>query len=247
MEILENIFWKLPYELRNKLYSEFYPHRFRRIMTMHNTTTPKGYTFISFHKYKCIFIHIPKCAGLAFAKSLFGNFGGSHIPLQNYQIFFTQEDFNGYYKFAIVRNPWDRLFSAFNFLRKGGINKKDSNWARRNLSHYKDFPEFVKKWVNQKSIKGFRHFIPQYKFISDFNGKLLTNYIGYYEHLNEEFDFISNKLNIHSVLENYNSTFNSKKKYIDYYDEEMKDIVRKVYQRDIELFGYNFEGIKFNK
>ena len=66
----------------------------------------------SYDEYKCIFVHVPRTGGVAIAKSLFGNLGGSHISISLYRKVFS-DVFDGYYKFTFVRNPWDRLVSAY--------------------------------------------------------------------------------------------------------------------------------------
>ncbi|HTL74630.1 MAG TPA: sulfotransferase family 2 domain-containing protein, partial [bacterium] len=79
----------------------------------------------AFDQHRCIFVHVPKCAGISLVKSLFGDFDCGHTNLRRYQIMFAPAEFNGYFKFTIVRNPFDRVVSAFLFLKKGGVNEKD--------------------------------------------------------------------------------------------------------------------------
>lgn len=57
--------------------------------------------------------------------TLFGNLGGAQLRIPHDQLIFSQREFEDYFKFTFVRNPWDRLLSAFLFLKKGGANKVD--------------------------------------------------------------------------------------------------------------------------
>lgn len=77
-----------------------------------------------FDKYKCIFIHVPKTAGVSVAKSLLGK-PTVHWSALNCRLIFGKEDFNNYFKFSFVRNPFTRLISAYEFLRNGGYGPSD--------------------------------------------------------------------------------------------------------------------------
>src|SRR5437868_3464466 len=111
---------------------------------------------------RCIFVHIPKSAGISIRHSLSLNLG-SHTTLARYRSLLPPRVFENCFKFTFVRNPWDRLVSAFLFLKKGG--KGNEKWARKHLSAYDDFEAFVRQWVTRKNIWSFAHFRPQFQFI----------------------------------------------------------------------------------
>lgn len=66
----------------------------------------------------CIFVHIPKAAGTSVAHGLFGR-GVGHKSIYEYRKIFGA-DFQEYFKFAVVRNPFSRVVSAYESLRRGG-------------------------------------------------------------------------------------------------------------------------------
>lgn len=189
--------------------------------------------------YKCIFVHIPKNAGLSVCYTLFGNTGGSHRKIVDYKKIFSPNTFKRYYKFTFVRNPWDRLVSTFFFLKKGGLTEKDKIWAEANLLAFTDFKDFVKQWLSEKSINNSLHFQHQHVFLEDEQGKIAVDFIGRFENIDEDFKTITDKLNIKRILKKTN-TSQRKKDYRDYYDEETKEIVNEVYKKDIQLFNYEF-------
>lgn len=65
--------------------------------------------------YKCIFLHVPKAAGISISKTLFGNLGPCHITYDWFEQNLGLVTIKAYYKFTFVRNPWDRLYSAYSF------------------------------------------------------------------------------------------------------------------------------------
>lgn len=194
------------------------------------------------HKYKTIYIHIPKCAGQSIERALFNEKVG-HNALWHYQLYNT-DLLNKYFKFTFVRNPWDRLVSGYFFLKKGGRNPVDKSWSQRMLSNVNSFEEFIyslgkdKKYRKKVLAKG--HFIPQYKFITDFRGKIGVDFLGHVENINQDFNFIKNKLGIYTAELGHNNRSNHNN-YKDYYNSEMIEIVRKIYKKDIELLNYIFD------
>jgi len=213
------------------------------------------YTLKSFDKHKCIFVHIPKTAGVSVVKSLFDNLGGGHAKIGEYQQLYTETEFKNYFKFTFVRNPWDRLVSAYNFLITGGINERDKNWAENNLRQYPDFDSFVKNWLSRKNVYTYPHFIPQFEFVCIEGLEPAVDFIGYFENLEEDFEYVANKLGIQTKLQHLNKTerktkyygdkiveifVDEKKDYTEYYTDETAKIVADVYREDIEIFGYDF-------
>jgi hypothetical protein len=174
------------------------------------------------------------------AKALFGSLAGGHTTALAYQSLFSEYEFNNYFKFAFVRNPWDRLVSAYFFLKRGGMNPADASWAQRALSKCPDFDTFVKNWLTAKNIYSGVHFIPQYEFLC-IGGVPVVDFLGRFESLAHDFEIIKNKLGIQAKLLRTNSSV--RKSYEHYYTDETREIVRKVYEIDVQLFAYEFEGI----
>jgi len=244
-ESMMSLLWHFPYEQRRKLFKTFSPKGYRHFQEMRKFETDKGRSLKPFDDHQCIFVHITKCAGISIATSLFGNLGGGHLRINHYQLIFNQHEFEQYFKFTFVRNPWDRLVSAFLFLKRGGANKLDRKWAEENLSHFNDFDTFVNRWVDRKNVNKWKHFVPQYKFLCQ-PGNLtpVVDFIGYFECINEDFMSIQQRLKSGSNLQHLNKTEGTKKRYTEYYTETTRNIVAEVYREDIQLFGYDFDNLK---
>ncbi len=192
------------------------------------------------HKLKFIFIHIPKTSGNSlslFLKDFIdnkvihrsSNMGRKqgisiisektnkdikHMDITYYKNTYG-EKINDYFKFTIVRNPYDRMLS-FYFWSKGKNNQK----FNRN--------EFIKFIRNNKSF--------QHKYIDN------TFHIIRFENLINELKNIECLKEIVN-FNNYptlNASSNSKRNYNEIYDKELKDLVFNKYKKDFELFGYKY-------
>ncbi len=157
-----------------------------------------------------------------------------HAPAIEIKEFMGAKRYNQYFKFAFVRNPFDRMVSLYTYMKqkKAHIGHK----TVREMS----FTEFV-KWELAKKPSC------QWKFITDpETGEILVNYIGYFESLNEDIDFIKNKLNIRdkSGLMHLNPSKKKNKDYRSYYTEETKKLVADYFKKDLDELGYDFDGIK---
>ena len=231
---------KLYLQIRSFIYKTLKGKYYTELQEKRLFETTDSYSFKPFDDHQAIFIHIPKAAGVSVSNALFGNLAGGHTRLEMHLNIFEPSCILNYFKFTIVRNPWDRLVSAYHFLQKGGFEKADKDWFDKELSAYKDFDDFVKNWLNKENIWKWHHFRPQYHYMLDDNRKVKLDFIGFIENMDEDFEYIRKKLGVESTIKKLNKS--DHKDYKDYYTEETKNIVAEVYAEDIELLGYNFDN-----
>ncbi|GAB4523100.1 MAG: hypothetical protein Tsb0014_00320 [Pleurocapsa sp.] len=230
------------------------------------------------HQYQCIFVHIPKVAGQSiedvFLKKtncerpellLKPNSDPSkgpprlaHLTAEEYvkYNYIDRKLFNSYFKFSFVRNPWARLVSEYKFRHQNRYDFK--------TFLFKNFPK-PQEDCYKKFTAEYRHIIPQYNFLFDSSGKQLVNFIGRFEHIQQDFDYICRQLQIspltlphknksstnlyekigHKILSKlgFEAGKNKPKKvnYTEYYDQESIDHVASLYSKDIEVFKYQFD------
>lgn len=141
--------------------------------------------------------------------------------------------FADYFKFAFVRNPWDRLVSCW----KNKIF--DSNYfdlsdeKRRQLG---DFSEFV-SFVEQRDLSlGDPHLRLQSKLI-DLNN---LDFLGRFERFDEDFTLVMRKIGLDGVTASVRNRSNPRMPYRSVYDDDLKARVGLLYRRDIDFFGYDF-------
>jgi hypothetical protein len=230
-------------EMRWRAYNLFQTKEvLRRERIQRTIITNDGWSLKPFDDVKAIFVHVPKCAGDSVSRTLFGNFSGGHITLDQYLNHFEPKSIVSYFKFAIVRNPWDRLVSDYHYLKNGGYHGNDHhrNWFRAELGDFKDFDEFVRGWLNKENIWKLDHFWPQYRYILERRVKIHLDFIGFFENLQEDFRYISEHLGLDCHLQHANTSAHVD--YKSYYNEETMNIVADVYDIDIKLLGYNFDN-----
>jgi len=212
-----------------------------RAFTMHGE--PELCSLAPYDANRCIFVHVPRTGGFALAKSLFGNAGGSHIPMETYRAIFDQGDFESYFKFAFVRNPWDRLVSAYRFIKDGGGHVEHDLKMEAKIRPYDDFGDFVRSWLVPSGLKDGIHFLPQHTFITDEDGSIPLDFLGHFETLADDFRHVAEQLGSQASLQHLNAS--RRTDYKTYYDAETVEIVAELYKKDIELLGYDFENTRF--
>ena len=107
------------------------------------------------------------------------------------------------------------------------------------LAQYDSFDSFVKEWVNERNIQKHIVLIPQFRFLCDRQGNILMDYVARFEQFNNDFQSIQTKLKTNFQLEHVNKS--KRHGYRDYYTDESREIVARVYCQDIDKFGYKFD------
>lgn len=231
--------FNLLHEIYFQLYRLFFNKRYINNMNFRSRTVSLSEaSLIGYDNLECIFVHIPKTAGISITSGLFQNIGGSHRTIKNYLLYFNNKDFNNYYKFCFVRNPWDRLLSSYFFLKAGGLNETDANWAKKHLANCNSFEDFVTNYLEKDFVLDYIHFKPQFEFIC-INNKIIVNKVYRYEDIKLSIEDINKVLNIDIALNHHNKSSN-KKIYKDYYNDHTMKTVAKLYKKDIDLFKYKF-------
>ena len=185
-----------------------------------------------FLEKKCLFFHIPKTAGISVSNALFGGVKWGHRDVVFYKSHYSEVVFDELFKFCFVRNPYERLFSAYHFLKKGGVNPIDLNFSNTHLKQYHNFDDFVLRGLNKKEIMEWVHFKPQYTFVCDKNANIVMDFIGKMENINADFNTVCKRLNLKAELKELNVNPIKKPQF----SEETKAIIREKYQQDFKLF-----------
>jgi len=85
-----------------------------------------------------------------------------------------------------------------------------------------------------------KFFAPQFVWVCDSKGRLITDFVGRFENLHKDLATLSRSIAIDpSSLSHRNVT--KHEPYREYYTTEGRNIVEQAYARDVALFEYAFE------
>ncbi|WP_111495784.1 sulfotransferase family 2 domain-containing protein [Marinobacter bohaiensis] len=190
-------------------------------------------------RHNCIFIHIPKVAGTSITEALGDRRAKrNHLP---WYVYYTanRNFFENSYKFAFVRNPWDRAVSAYNYLVAGGNKVGDLNVSEQ-ISNFESFDDFIINGIGEGSYRNHLLFIPQSEFVVNGEQELVVDFLGRFESLENDFRNVLGSLGLRRELSNVNSSKRASD-YKEYYkDERSIEVVREVYAQDVKMFSYEF-------
>jgi hypothetical protein len=219
------------------------------------------------HTYKCIFIHIPKCAGSSIERAIGHADNAPNIP--------------DHRSIRMLEQPaitWPYLFSRDNLYQlalrvrhAASPNPNPINKLRLSKEQYASYFKFTfvrNPWTRAFSWYGacmrdtglrrrhrleispsFKEFIRRYagkgalrtqlSWLRDCHGKMPLDFIGRFENLDRDFGTICNRLRIPPTTLPH-ARKGSGDDYRQSYDEESRRIIADVYSEEIELFEYKF-------
>tara|TARA_R100000008_G_scaffold86751_1_gene81335 strand:+ start:6683 stop:7273 length:591 start_codon:yes stop_codon:yes gene_type:complete len=191
------------------------------------------------HEHKYIFIEIPKTGTTTICSVLKQHEAEQpykHLDLKQYKERYTKE-YNSYFKFSFVRNPWDRVVSLYS--RKGDGIQKSMFRRGQQIGHGMSFEQFV-DWI-ELSTDTCRKPTPKKNMVDFYmvDGSIDIDFVGRLENIQEDFNIVCNKIGIpRQQLPHINKS--KHKHYTRYYDDKTKQIIAEKFAKDIEYFGYEF-------
>ena len=202
-------------------------------------------------EYNLLFIHIPKTAGQSIAGYFLKHLGIdwedrdqvlmyenrdarkgppqiSHFTVDDYVSsgFLSRDIVDSAIKFCVVRNPWDRLWSEYNFYWRDKISWSD---------FFDLFPHMTDN--HQTGEDHLRHIKPQCEFITP-DVEVLR-----FENLRDDFNgFLERHELPDGFLPHINAGATDRPDYLQMYNRHQMNIVGQFYHRDVSAFDDKFGG-----
>lgn len=214
------------------------------------------------HVHRTIFVHIPKTAGTS-VESVLGMHGDKadigvrpyfnqeadreHLYGQDLQHMTAadlkqvlQHDgvFERYFKFTIVRNPWDRLVSVFAWTNQKWAKGQELTDAEFEASVRQLHAMFITARASGQALRVGPHWWPQVHFLVDRDRKLLVDFIARHENLAADWERIRQKIGIQADLPLRMRSHH--RPYQSYYNDATRAMVAEIYAEDIAALSYRF-------
>lgn len=148
-----------------------------------------------------------------------------HIPAYRLKKIVWKHHWNNFFKFAVVRNPWERVIS---------------HYVTTEYANNTTYPEPLafEKWVLEGKKGIFSGKKTMLDFIMDENGKLLIDFVARYENLENDLLVLENQTGIKIDIPHLNTS--RRNHYKRYYTEASLDKINTFVNEDARHFGYVF-------
>ena len=145
-------------------------------------------------------------------------------PHINQKMNMTPQKWDSYYKFCFIRNPYDKMVSAWFHINRYNI----------------PFKNYFNLYERCNDVEFIHMFMPQVRNIINQKGKIDIQYIGKFENLENDFQTILKNIGIKKIIHDPYKMMNKRdhKPYQEYYDQETLEIVNLFMKEDFEKLDY---------
>ena len=146
-------------------------------------------------------------------------------PYINKKMNMTPYKWDTYFKFCFIRNPYDKIVSAWNHVNRFNI----------------PFKNFLNLDKTVNDVEYMHMFMPQFRSMINEKAQKYIDYIGKFENLEEDFEIILKKIGIKKILHDPNKKLNVRihNKFNMYYeDQETLDKVNMFLKEDFDNLDY---------
>ncbi|MEM1324850.1 MAG: sulfotransferase family 2 domain-containing protein [Bacteroidota bacterium] len=148
-----------------------------------------------------------------------------HLQATAIQQLIPSPQFEQYFKFGFVRNPWDWQVSLYRYTLQHSAHKQHEM-----VSKMSGFEEYM-HWRVEHDVQ------LQKDFFYNENGECLVNFIGRFESLATDFQYICQQIGIKAQLPHHNKSRDDHA-FLKHYNAATLALITQYYQEDIEAFGY---------
>lgn len=149
-------------------------------------------------------------------------------------VLYSKEEFDAMYKFAIVRNPYDRILSAWKFLYR------KRHWHPSRYSYARFLRSLPRIWKSKWDRHVATHTAPIWPDVTDNEGNLLVDDLFRLEAMEEAIPIINARLGTHVAELSHKNKKGVGPSYREFYTDETRQLVAELYREDLEHLGYEF-------
>lgn len=179
------------------------------------------------------FIHIPKVAGSSLLEIIKKDCPIKYVGHQRA----SDISFRNVSSLAFVRNPYDRLVSAYFYLINSEKLASALPLYKKIVTVYSGFKDFILNIDKDNLIEKILHLKPMHYWLCDDNKNILVKNIFKIENIMEIDKFLEGA-GIHEKLSEIHTNTSQHKYYTEYLTKEITDEINRLYKLDFELFNY---------
>jgi len=208
-------------------------------------------------EFESIFIHFPRTGGSSI-ENYFGWSDGykettwdrkglgkkiireNHHTSSDEYIRLNGEDiWHEFFTFTFVRNPWDWFVSNFNWDVHKYLESKKAGRPQKYRRIFiaeecgSDFNTFIRKGYAKRDW---------FKFNMQKDFTKNVDFVGKFENLQTDFDHICKKTGADTGTLPHLKNLSDRPHFTEYYEDDTKEIIGKIFLPDIEYFRYEFRG-----
>ena len=146
------------------------------------------------------------------------------------------EVFNGFFKFTVVRNPWDLQVSSYHHIHREKPEVLRGIPGFADFLRYKFDPERPYDFMLDISAER------QHEYLVNLRGEVIVDFIGRYERLEDDFRSVCQTIGIRPPALPHLRRATERSDYRRYYDDALAELVADHYRRDLELLDYRFDA-----
>jgi len=224
------------------------------------------------HEHRFIFVHLKRTSGRAITTALAPHLSpedivtpvhrtsddgrpavpgrncagiGRHASAREIRARVGEQVWNDYFKFAIERNPWDKVLSRYwSYMKKEGHGYRDlvARFTGRDMG----FEHWLRLRAWKGRLLGSKHYhLPnEFDLYTDERGELMLDYLGRLENRAEHLAEISERIGVPIETEVRVGTRTRRERerpYTEFFAKRwMRELVERVFERDLALLGYRF-------
>lgn len=198
---------------------------------------------------------MPKSAGSSINEVIRGAEGwpqelGGHETVKDYHGYVRWQnwphDFDRYYKWAFVRNPWDKIVSAY----LNSIKAMDPHMEFKpfiellytraeSIANLSSITWSQDDFITFDGLPGIIHYMPSLPCLT-VDGECVVDFIGKFENLDQDWKRIGR---LYPELDKelpHARRSEDRLPYQTYYDHDTEKMVGEMYKQDVDYFDYKF-------